>query len=217
MSTDQPGRQGRSGTASANSPVGSTVAIVVAIVAVVLGFFVLKSIRNDSDGTATSATLPQTTLPTDSTLPLVTTPPVTSPPTLPPPVIDPAVKVIVANAADIKGVARNLTVELQALGYPTGEPTNGTANVDVTKVLWDDNVPAAQAVADSLAVQLGGVPVEPIGTPAPISGGTLPSDVQIVILVGKDKGGQTLAQMGGIAPVTPAVNTTTTAPPTTTG
>jgi hypothetical protein len=213
MSTEQPGRPGRSGTTSANSPVGSTVAVVVAIVATVLGFFVLKQIRNDSEGgSAGGAPTPASSTTVETTLPPVTQPPVTSPPTMPLPVLDPTITIVVANAADKKGVARNLTTELQALGYTLGEPTNGSANVDVTKVLWDDAVPAAQAVANSLGVQLGNVPVETIATPAPIDGGTLPEGVSIVVLVGKDKGGQTLAQMSGLVPLTPAAETTTTVP-----
>jgi LytR cell envelope-related transcriptional attenuator len=212
MSTEQPGRPGRSGTASANAPVGSTVAIVVAIVATVLGFFVLKQIRSDSDDPAVSAPNETTAPTTASTLPEITQPVITAAPTLPPPVIDAAITIVVANAADKKGVARNLTTELQALGFTLGEPTNGSANVDVTKVLWDDAVPAAQAVAESLGVQLGNVPVETIATPAPIDGGVLPEGVAIVVLVGKDKGGQTLAQMSGLAPITPVVETTSTLP-----
>lgn len=217
MSTEQPGRPGRSGTTSANSPVGSTVAIVVAIVATVLGFFVLKQIRNDSDGGSAAGPDVATTTTVVATLPEVTQPLVTSPPTLPPPVIDPSVKIVVANAADKKGVARNLSTELQAVGYTMGDPTNGSANVDVTKVLWDDAVPAAQAVANSLGVQLGNVAVETIATPAPIVGGTLPEGVSVIVLVGKDKGGQTLAQMGGLAPLTPSADTTTTVATLTTG
>ena len=217
MSTEQPGRPGRSGTTSANSPVGSTVAIVVAIVATVLGFFVLKQIRNDSDGTSAVAPPAETTGTVAPTLPEVTQPIITTAPTLPPPVIDPSVIIIVANAADKKGVAGKLTTELEALGYVLGEPTNGSANVDVTKVLWDDAVPAAQAVANSLGVQLGNVLVETLATPAPIDGGTLPEGVSIVVLVGKDKGGQTLAQMGGLAPLTPVADTTTSAATLTTG
>jgi hypothetical protein len=212
MSTEQPGRPGRTGTASANSPVGSTVAIVIALVAVVLGFFVLRSIRNEGAAEqAPTVTLPATTV--ESTLPEVTLPVITTPPTLPPPFVDPSITVVVANAADKKGVARNLTTELAALGYVLGEPTNGSANVDVTKVLWDDAVPAAQAVAESLGVQLGNVTVETIAKPAPIDGGVLPEGVSVVVLVGKDKGGQTLRQMGGLDPITPTVETTTTTAP----
>ena len=209
MSTEQPGRPGRSGTASANAPVGSTVAIVVAIVATVLGFFVLKQIRSDGDNPVASAPNETTALTTVSTLPEITQPVITAAPTLPPAVVDASITIIVANAADKKGVARNLTTELQALGFTLGEPTNGSANVDVTKVLWDDAVPAAQVVAESLGVQLGNVPVETIATPAPIVGGVLPEGVAVVVLIGKDKGGQTLAQMSGLVPVTPVVDTTT--------
>ena len=212
MSTEQPGRPGRSGTASANAPVGSTVAIVVAIVATVLGFFVLKQIRSDSDDPVASAPNETTAPTTASTLPENTQPVVSVAPTLPLPVVDAAITIIVANAADKKGVARNLTTELAALGFTLGEPTNGSANVDVTMVLWDDAVPAAQAVANSLGVQLGNVPVETIATPAPIVGGVLPEGVAIVVLVGKDKGGQTLAQMSGLELVTAVVETTSTLP-----
>ncbi len=59
MSNEQPSRPPkRSGSGA--SPMGSTLAIVIAIAAVVVGFLILKNIRSDDGGTA-ATTLPATT------------------------------------------------------------------------------------------------------------------------------------------------------------
>ena len=52
MSNEQPSRPRRSGSSA--SPMGSTLAIVIAIAAVVVGFLILKKIRSDDDTAATS-------------------------------------------------------------------------------------------------------------------------------------------------------------------
>ena len=51
MSSDQPRRRESSG--SPGSPMGSTAAIVIAIVAVVAGFLILRQINKDDDDGAT--------------------------------------------------------------------------------------------------------------------------------------------------------------------
>ena len=54
MSNEQPSRPPkRSGSGA--SPMGSTLAIVIAIAAVVVGFLILKNIRSDDDDDATSS------------------------------------------------------------------------------------------------------------------------------------------------------------------
>jgi len=47
MSNEQPSRPRRSGSSA--SPMGSTLAIIIAIAAVVVGFLILKNIRSDDD------------------------------------------------------------------------------------------------------------------------------------------------------------------------
>ena len=69
MSNEQPSRPPRR-SGSGASPMGSTLAIVIAIAAVVVGFLILKNIRSDDDDN-TSAT---TTSPTSSTLDPLTSP-----------------------------------------------------------------------------------------------------------------------------------------------
>ena len=73
MSNEQPSRPPkRSGSGA--SPMGSTLAIVIAIAAVVVGFLILKNIRSDDDD-ATTPTVPTTT----TVDPLTTTTPATLP------------------------------------------------------------------------------------------------------------------------------------------
>ncbi|MGZ4674731.1 MAG: hypothetical protein ACXV8K_18880, partial [Ilumatobacteraceae bacterium] len=63
MSNEQPSRPRKSGSSA--SPMGSTLAIVIAIAAVVVGFLILKNIRSDSNKTTSTTTQP--TLPTQDT------------------------------------------------------------------------------------------------------------------------------------------------------
>src|SRR6476619_1251833 len=110
MSNEQPSRPPkRSGSGA--SPMGSTLAIVIAVAAVVVGFLILKNIRSDDNSDATTPTIATTTTVAgslDTIAPLPTTPPVTvfTPTTT-------GAKVLVANSSHANGVAKVLTTALQ--------------------------------------------------------------------------------------------------------
>src|SRR5437868_6593216 len=136
MSNEQPSRPPRRSGSSA-SPMGSTLAIVIAIAAVVVGFLILKNIRND-DGDKTSAT----TVPTSSTLdPLTTTtaaPLVTTPQST---VFTPSTTratVLVANSSHQNGVAKTLSTALQGNGFTMAAPTNGATKEATIKIQYAD-------------------------------------------------------------------------------
>jgi hypothetical protein len=193
MSNEQPSRPPRR-SGSGASPMGSTLAIVIAIAAVVVGFLILKNIRSD-DNNGTVAT----TLPTETTIdPLIAN-------TFPPVATDPQVtvfqpttagaKVLVANSSHQNGVAKTLSTALGGNQFTMGEPTNGATKEAVTKVQYLEGDANAQAVAQSIAALMGIATIEPIPTPVLLQDPTLLADNTVVVLLGDDKAGKTLAQM----------------------
>jgi hypothetical protein len=184
---------------------GSTVAIVVTAVAVILGFLILRQVNDSGDtaspgatttvvdpaGTTTSIALNTTT----TTLPLVKT----------------GTKVQVANASGASGVARQMTTALSAEGFEMADPTNATVspNLDVSKVIYNGTDTAALAVANSVATVLGGLTVEQSAAAPPVDGAAFAPGSGVILLLGNDLAGKTIAQING------AATTGTTAPPTT--
>jgi hypothetical protein len=181
---------------------GSTLAIVIAIAAVVVGFLILRNIRsNDSPKTA-ATTLPSSTTVdplavSSTTTPLPTQPPVTvfTPTTT-------GAKVLVANSSHSNGAAKVVSTALQGKQFSMGTPTNGATKEGVTKVQYKDGDTAAQAVAQSVAQLMGVATIETIPTPVSLKDPTLLADNTVVVLLGDDKAGKTLAQM--TAPATTA-------------
>ncbi|MFM8970615.1 MAG: hypothetical protein ACKOI3_10450, partial [Actinomycetota bacterium] len=91
--------------------VNSVLSIAVAVLAVLLGFFILRDLRNDSGVAAPEETAPSGDAATDTTvevLPVETT--VAS-------VQLTAFKVQIANASGVSGSAGLLTTEMQGKGY----------------------------------------------------------------------------------------------------
>ncbi len=101
--------------------------------------------------------------------------------------------VIVANAADVPGAATKYTEALAEYGFAMLEPTNGAGPeeiIDVTRIYAQ---PEAQAVADSVARVMGGIPVERMPTPAPITGATDGlGEASVLVMLGKDLAGKPL-------------------------
>ena len=122
-------------------------------------------------------------------------------------------KVLVANSSHANGVAGVLTTALQGQQFTMGEPTNGATKELVTKIQYLDGDVAAQAVAQSVAALMGVATIEPIPTPVSLQDPTLLADNTVVVLLGDDKAGKTLAQM--LEPVT--ADTTPVGESTTTG
>ena len=205
MSSEQPLSERTSGGSGA-SPVGSTAAIIIAVLAVVGGFLILRSLRDDSGTAAPETTMAPTTA-VATTAVQTTAPPTTLP------VVKEGATVVVANASGVNGAAGQLTTALEGDGYTMAKATNATAKADVTTVHYNPANPNALAVATTLAATLGGAAVSEVPSVAPVEGGALPTGVDVLVVLGADKAGKTLAEMGSpattVAPVDPAAGTTT--------
>ncbi len=198
MSAEQPSKPaGRSGL-----PMGSTVAIGVAVVAVILGLLVLKKLSDD-DGTTTK---PQDTVPALNTT-LSTTvdlgtggtadtsggTPSTDAGTLTPSIKGSPVQV--ANASPTSGVAKLASNLLKDKGYTTSTPISSSTKLTTTVVYYVSGNTAAQKVA--LAVKrdmcIKGDPKEQPATlaldPKPDAG------TGVIVMLGSDKAGKTLQKM----------------------
>ena len=200
------------------SPVGSTLSIVLAVVAVIAGFLILRAITDDDDGGSTDVVTPATEAPgaEDGTTPATVEPGVTAttavPATTLPVRTTTGATVVVANASGIGGSAGAMTTVLQGAGYTTGTAGNSTAEQLATSVVYYvAGDAAAQAVATSVAADLGGVQIAEMPTPPPIDAGLGTSTV--LVMVGTDTANKTLADLNPSAVAPPAVvgETTTTA------
>lgn len=183
------------------SPMGSTLSIVLAVVAVVVGFLILNNITNDS-GSSDGGSAPETSAANTvvDTLPVDTT-------TTVPPLVTQGATVVVANASGVPGSAGRMSTELTAGGFTMADATNATSPpLEQSIVYYDPNNAAAQAVATSVAQVMGGLAVETVPSPPPIEGGIL-GDAGVVVMLGTAQADKTLAQLS------PAAATTITAPP----
>lgn len=202
MSNDNVGRSPR--TTNNNAPVGSTVAIVVTAIAVVLGFLILRKV-NDGGDASSSSTVPETSstiaVPTSA---LVTTTTVEVLQTQ-------GTKVQVANASNASGVARQMTTALSGKGFDMAAATNSSVSpkLEISKVLYNPADPNAVAVANAVAKVMGGLTVEPAAAAPPVDGGAFAEGSGVIVLLGNDLAGKTLPEING------AATTGTTAPPTT--
>ena len=198
------------------SPMGSTISIVLAVVAVIVGFLILNNITDDggssagSGGETTSSTEPTTSDSVSATSSTTTTEP---------PLVTEGATVVVANASGVPGSAGRMSTELATLGFTMAEATNSTqTGLTASIVQYDPSIAAAQAVAESVARSMGGLTVETLPTPPPVDGGSL-NGAGVLVLLGTDEADKTIAQLSApvdsVAPA-PEVSGTTT-PATTTG
>lgn len=214
MTNDDPAASGPGGTPPrksprkgvGGSPVGSTLSIVLAVVAVIAGFLILRNITDDNDGSDTSvdgATDETTTTTVDPALATTTAVPTTTVP----PIVTEGATVVVANSSGVPGSAGRMSTELATAGFTMAEATNATTGqLEQSVVYYDPAVAAAQAVAGSVATLMGGLTVEAVPTPAPIEGGAL-NGSGVVVMLGTAQADKTLAELGG------ATAETGTAPP----
>jgi hypothetical protein len=104
-----------------------------------------------------------------------------------------------------------MTTALQGAGYTMGEAGNNTgANIDASVVYYVAGDTAALAVAQSVAADMGGIQVAEMPNPPPIDIGLGTSTV--LVLVGTDTAGQTLADLNPTtvsAPPAAGASTTT--------
>ena len=199
-------------TADGGAPVSGALAIVLAVVAVVAGFFILRSISGDdkkqfdlqSAGTGAPAdggnTAASTTAPISST-PATATPTTTT-------LVFAGATVVVANANGVGGSAAAMSQALEIAGFTMGDPedaSDATGNLETTVIYYDPAQPAAQAVAESVNTAMGGgATVLPLqGTP-PTADGDI-SGAGVLLMLGLDKANKTLEELnpapGGTQPV----------------
>ncbi|MBI4932361.1 MAG: LytR C-terminal domain-containing protein [Actinobacteria bacterium] len=207
MSNDNAGRSPRS--TSGGAPMGSTIAIVVTAVAVVLGFLILRKIN---DGGDTGSVAPQTTLSAETTVDPNVSTTIAFTTTTAQQLVTTGTKVQVANASNASGTARQMSTALAGKGFDMADATNSTLSpkLDLTKVIYDANDPNALAVANSVAVVLGNVVVEVAPVPPPVESGAFAEGSGVIVLLGNDLAGKTLPAIAG------EPTTGTTALPTTT-
>ncbi len=184
------------------SPMGSTISIVLAVVAVIVGFLILNNITDDGssgDGGAAPVdsavdSTPDSVVETSSTT------------TTEPPLVTEGATVVVANASGVPGSAGRMTTELATVGFTMVEPAINSTQSGLTAsiVHYDPSIAAAQAVAESVARSMGGLTVEVVPTPAPVEGGSL-NGAGVLVLLGTDQADKTIAQLSApTSEVTPA-------------
>ena len=204
------------------APVSGALAIVLAVIAVLAGFFILRSISDNGDQELGAPTDeidpggdggdgPDSTGEADPSA--TTTPVVTLPPTTTTPAIQTeGATVIVANANSQGGSAGAMTRELETgPRFLMEEPVNANASVgDLAEsvIYFDVENPAAQGVANSLALALGGVSsVLPLPDIPLTADGDL-GDADVLLMLGNDKANRTIAELnpeaasGGVSVVT---------------
>jgi LytR cell envelope-related transcriptional attenuator len=186
----RPSRVGDSG-----SPVGSTLSIVLAVVAVVAGFLILREVFDD-DGSGSSGLEPPGSAAegTDTTTPgSDASTPTTPAPTTTERVVRSAT-IVVANASGIGGSAGQMTTALEAVGYRLGEATDSTeGQMDNSVVYFVRGDRDARATADSVAQEMGGLRVRAMPDDPPISGEL--GNATVLLMLGTDAAGKTLAEL----------------------
>lgn len=182
-----------------------TAGAVVAVVALALGFLILRDVRSDGGSTVT----PGGGTPTESVPAGGSTAPGAS--TTVPPLNRGGFTIQVANASGIAGSAGDLTTKLQAQNFVVKAALNvspGTPKREKTGVFY---ATGCEANAQTVAQVLGGdVVLDVMPSPIPLETGSL-GDACVLILLGTDLSYKPLAGVSG----TPygGAATTTTVPP----
>jgi len=142
--------------------------------------------------TAAPTTAAPTTAAPTTAAPTTTLPPVT---TTTFPFVNDGAYVIVANAADVPGAASTYTESLAEYGFAMLEPTNGAGPEEIIEVtrVYARPEPEAQAVGLSVARVLGGIALERMPTPAPITDATAGlGEATVLVMLGRDLAKQPL-------------------------
>ncbi|HNJ96691.1 MAG TPA: LytR C-terminal domain-containing protein, partial [Ilumatobacteraceae bacterium] len=106
-------------------------------------------------------------------------------------------KVQVANCSAQNGVAQMMSQVLTDAGFTTADAVNGMCDpkLDSSYVIYDESVPGAQAVAETVARTLGGITVEAAVLPIRTESGAWAEGSGVVVLLGNDLAGKTLDQI----------------------
>lgn len=194
-----------SGTRPRGAPAGgvsisTSLSVIVAAIAVLLGFLILRDVNRERDGVDFDAGVE---VPTDTG---VTTGESTTVPAGTTSVDRSSFKVLVANASGVSGSAADMTTALQAQQFVVTQPLNADPNFGKQTTTIVYYVPGFEAQATLVADILGGVQILPVGTPPPVEGGSL-GEAVVLVLLGTDLAGKLLP--GALPAATPATTTTT--------
>jgi LytR cell envelope-related transcriptional attenuator len=205
----RPPRVGDSG-----SPVGSTLSIVLAVVAVVAGFLILRAVFEEDDGGSSgleppgsAVTEPDTTTPASNGSAPTTVAPTTTQGR------ERSATIVVANASGIDGSAGQMTTALEAVRYRLGEPTDSSeGQMDNSVIFFVRGDRDARDTAESVARDMGGLRVQRMPDEPPITGEL--GNATVLVMLGTDAAGKTLAELNPTQVTAPSVAGTT-SPPTT--
>ena len=195
------------------SPVGSPLTIVLALIAVAVGLLIFRSISDDGDALGTGG-LPagETTLPSaptvagETTVPGGTTAPTASPTSVP--ATREGATVVVANASSTGQVAAAMSDQLAELGYTMGEPTSDLAEAPLEKsIVYFSVGNDTEAVARTLALDMGGLDVQPMPSPVPVED---LGNGSVLLMLGNDLAGEDVPGPPPVAPAAPSIAATTT-------
>lgn len=168
---------------------------------------------DDAGDASTSTSIAVTVAPTTTVAAPVTTVAPTTTTTIV--FVTEGAKLIVANASGINGAAGRMSDALAGVGFSTGDATNSTeGQLPTTKVYFDPANPAAEEVANSVRLALGGgaIVVLELTTPAPVESGEV-GDASIVVAMGNDTADKSLDELQGrVAPAAETESTETSAP-----
>lgn len=188
---------------SLSSPSTGTLGAAVAVVALVLGFLILRDVRGDGG----AATGPVGTPDPNATLAPGATVDPAAPTTLAPFSIN-GFKIQVANASGLAGSAGDMTTKLQDQGYVVQVAMNvaaGTAKRMKTGVFY---LAGCEAASQNVAAVLGGtVEVAAMPQPIPVETGTV-GEACILVLLGTDLANKPLAGVVGGGSGSAATTTT---------
>ena len=192
---------GRSGRSGANGvSVSTTLSVIVAAIAVLLGFLILRDVNRDRDDVSAPITTEATIVDPSGEVTVAPTETTTLPRT--------GFKILVANASGVTGSAGQMSTALQSEQFIVSQPVNADVTYCKQSVTVVFYVPGYEAGATAVAEILGGIQIQPVATPAPVEGGSL-GEAQVLVMLGTDIAGKLLP---GALPAAPVDPTTTVAP-----
>lgn len=157
---------------------GTVRALLVVVVAVVIGVLLLPSAartgKGESAAAASKPTVTTTAPAASASRPAVTT--------TTPAVPFSSIKVLVANGTNINGAAGTVSSQLSGKGFVTLSPVDALTTVPKSQVYAvGSNAAAAREVVSALG--LGSSAIEPSSTPVPVSN---TAGAAVVVVVGPD-------------------------------
>ena len=192
---------GRSGRSGANGvSVSTTLSVIVAAIAVLLGFLILRDVNRDRDDVSAPITTEATIVDPSGEVTVAPTETTTLPRT--------GFKILVANASGVTGSAGQMSTALQSEQFIVSQPVNADVTYGKQSVTVVFYVPGYEAGATAVAEILGGIQIQPVATPAPVEGGSL-GEAQVLVMLGTDLAGKLLP---GALPAAPVDTTTTVLP-----